>query len=273
MTVGAFWCLEGSALRAKTPVMKIRRAVSAFFISALSAALALASEQSPVAAGKTRVLLVTGGHPFEKEPFFKLFEENTNIIFHAVEHPKAHALFKQEAARLYDVIVTYDYNQPITDEAKADFLALLHEGKGLVVLHHAIATYPKWPEYWKIIGAHYYLEKTNVAGVDKARSAFKHDMHFKIHVADLAHPVTQGVQDYEIHDETYKWFDVADDCHPLLTTDEPESNHVIAWAKTYDASRVVYLQSGHDHFAYENPNFQRILFLRRYHQIADLDNT
>jgi uncharacterized protein len=45
----------------------------------------------------------------------------------------------------------------------------------------------------------------------------------------------------------------------LLTTDEPESNKVIAWAKTYKGARVVYIQSGHDHFAYENPSFQRIL--------------
>ena len=98
-----------------------------------------------------------------------------------------------------------------------------------------------------------------VDGVEKPRSAYKHDMHFKIHVADPDHPVTRGVKDFDMHDETYKWFDVASDCHPLLTTDEPESNKVIAWAKTYEAARVVYLQSGHDHFAYENPNYQRLL--------------
>ena len=57
----------------------------------------------------------------------------------------------------------------------------------------------------------------------------------------------------------YKWFDLAPGVHPLLTTDEPESNKVIAWAKTYQAARVVYIQSGHDHFGYENPNYQRIL--------------
>jgi type 1 glutamine amidotransferase len=150
-------------------------------------------------------------------------------------------------------------HQEISDETKADLLAWLKAGKGFVVLHHAIASYQEWPEYWKIIGARYYLQKKTVDGVEKARSAYKHGMHFTIHVADPDHPVTRGVKDFEIHDETYNLFDVAKDVHPLLTTDEPESNKIIGWAKTYEAARVVYLQSGHDHFAYENPNYQQIL--------------
>ncbi len=84
-------------------------------------------------------------------------------------------------------------------------------------------------------------------------------MNFKIHVADPEHPVTRGMTDFDTHDETYKLFDVAESCHPLLTTDEPLSNKVIAWSKSYKKARVVYIQSGHDHFAYENPNYQQFL--------------
>jgi type 1 glutamine amidotransferase len=209
--------------------------------------------------GKLRVLVVTGGHDFEKEPFFQVFKDNPDITYQAVEHPNAQALFKADAAKDYDVLVFYDMHQEITDAAKADLVARLKDGKGLVVLHHAIADYQNWPEYEKIIGAKYYLEKTVVNGVEKARSAYKHGMHFTLQVADSAHSVTRGVKDYKILDETYKWFDVAKDVHPLLTTDEPESNHVVAWAKTYENARVVYIQSGHDHFAYENPSFRQIL--------------
>src|ERR1041385_5622155 len=84
-------------------------------------------------------------------------------------------------------------------------------------------------------------------------------MNFKIHVADPAHPVTRGISDFDMHDETYKWFDLAKESHPLLTVEQPESHEVIAWTRTYENARVVYLQSGHDHFAYENPNYQRLL--------------
>src|SRR5260370_37837644 len=138
---------------------------------------------------KVRVLIVSGGHGFETNAFFQIFKDNPDITYQAVEHRNASALFKAEPARQYDVIVMYDFNQTITDEAKADFIARLKEGKGLVVLHHAIAAYPQWPEYWKIIGGRYYLEKTAVDGVEKKRSAYKHGMHFTIHVADPNDPV------------------------------------------------------------------------------------
>jgi type 1 glutamine amidotransferase len=211
------------------------------------------------APGKIRVMVFTGGHDFEKEPFFKLFKDDPEITYQAVEHPNAHAQLTAEAAKQWDVLVLYDMHQEITEEAKADFVARLKEGKGLVVVHHAIASYQEWPEYRKIIGARYYLKKMVVDGVDKARSAYKHGMHFTLRIADPSHPVTRGLQDFEIVDETYKWFDVYPDVHPLIVTGEPESNPVTAWSKTYENARVVYIQSGHDHTAYENPNYQQML--------------
>ncbi len=208
---------------------------------------------------KIRVLVVTGGHPFEHGPFFKLFADNPDITFKAVEHPHAQAMFRPQAAKQYDVLVLYDMYQEISDQGKADFINLLKAGKGLVVLHHAIASYQDWPEYQKIIGARYYLQPTVVDGVEKARSAYREGMHFRIHIVDPRNPITRGMHDFEMHDECYRLFDLADGVHPLLTTDEPLSNKVIAWWKTYAAARVVYIQSGHDHFAYDNPNYQRLL--------------
>jgi uncharacterized protein len=209
--------------------------------------------------GKIRLLVVTGGHEFEHDPFFQMFKDNPAVTYEAVEHPNAHARLKAGVSRQYDVLVLYDMHQEITDEAKADFLARLKEGKGLVVLHHAIASYGQWPEYAKIIGARYYLGKTMVDGVEKPQSVYQHGVHFKIHVINLNHPITRGMKDYEILDETYNGFDVSPECKPLLTTDEPLSKPTIAWTKTYGPSRVVYLQSGHDHTAYENPNYRKIL--------------
>ena len=218
--------------------------------------LASSADNAP---GKIRVLVVTGGHDFEREPFLKVFKDNVEITFEAVEHPNAHAWLKAENASKFDVLVTYDMHQEITEEAKQDFLARLKEGKGLVVMHHAIASYQKWPEYAQIIGAKYYLEKTTVNGVEKLRSQYQHDVEIPVQVVDSNNPVTKGLKDYVIHDETYKLFDVFEDTHALLKTKEPLSNEVIAWSKTYGPARVIYMQSGHDHFAYENPNFKQFL--------------
>jgi type 1 glutamine amidotransferase len=219
----------------------------------------LAADSQSAAARKTRVLVFTGGHGFEKEQFFKLFKENPDISYQAVEHPNAYASLKSEAAKNWDVLVLYDMQQDIPEAAKQDFLARLKDGKGLVVLHHALCSYQHWPEYAKIVGGQYFLDKTVLDGVEHPTSSYKHDVDFQVHVADTAHPVAQGITDYKTHDETYFGCGVNIDCHPLLTTDEPTSTKVIAWAKAYAASRVVYIQSGHDHRGYENPNFQRLL--------------
>jgi type 1 glutamine amidotransferase len=241
--------------------MKTIRVVlaAAFATILLTPFLVSAADQPGNGQGKTRVLVVTGGHAFETNRFFQVFKDNPDISFRTVQHPNAHALLKTDAAKDWDVLVLYDMHQEITDEAKADFVARLKEGKGLVVLHHAIASYQQWPEYAKIIGARYYLAKTVVNGVEKARSAYKEGVNIDIHIADSKHPITQGLSDFTVHDETYKLFDVADECHPLLTTEEPLSNKVIAWAKTYETARVVYIQSGHNHTAYENPNYRKLV--------------
>src|SRR6516225_11872323 len=150
------------------------KTLCAVLLSAVFAACTLptfAAENGKSSGGKIRVLVVTGGHDFEHDQFFKLFSDNPEITFKAVEHPNAHPLLRPEAAKDYDVLVAYDMHQEISDEAKADLLSWLKTGKGFVVVHHAIASYQKWPEYAKIIGARYYLEKTTVDGVEKARSA------------------------------------------------------------------------------------------------------
>ena len=70
---------------------------------------------------------------------------------------------------------------------------------------------------------------------------------------------TAGLKDFTIHDETYKGYDVPPGVQVLLTTDEPTSSRELAWAKTYEKARVVFLQLGHDHFAYEDADFQKLL--------------
>jgi len=216
-----------------------------------------AADATPPA--KIRVLLITGGHGFEQERFFQLFRTNTDLSVTEREHPNADAMLKADRAGEYDVIVLYDMRQDSSDEAKADFIARLKEGKGLVVLHHALCSFQKWPEYVKIIGGQYHLDKTVVNGVEKPASSYKHGVHWKIQVADPNHPVTRGIKDFEIDDETYKDFEVLSNSHPLLTADEPTSTKTIAWTRNYEGARVVYIQLGHDHTAYDNPNYQRLL--------------
>jgi len=225
----------------------------------LGSAARLPSVQAAEGAPPIRVLLVTGGHEYETNQFLQVFRDNPGITVTPVTHPNAQRWFAADQAGSWDVAVLYDMWQPIDEVTRANFVARLKEGKGLVVTHHAIANYQAWPEYEQIIGARYYLEPTVREGVRKERSKWLHDVSVKVRVADRNHPVTRGLADFEIHDETYILFDVHAAVTVLLTTDAPTSQPTLAWAKTYDAARVVYLQLGHDHLAYENPQYRRLM--------------
>jgi type 1 glutamine amidotransferase len=226
---------------------------------ALGVALLGASCASTARPSKLRALVVTGGHSFEKEPFLDLFRSFSDVTFTHVEHTNADALLTPAGAKGFDVLVFYDMWQKIDDAAKADYLKLATGGKGFVVLHHAIANYNEWDDYARLLGARYYLRPKTINGVEKARSQYQHDVQIKVKIANPQHPVARGVRDFVIHDETYKGFDVAKDVQPLLKTDEPLSGPVIGWAKQNGRSRWVFIQLGHDHFAYENPNYRQLV--------------
>ena len=231
---------------------------SLFLFNAPARNSVAAAESAPNSA-KIRVLVVTGGHDFEREAFFKLFKENPELDCQFAEHPKAQAPFKPEAAEKYDVLVLYDLWQDISDASKKDFVQLLERGKGLVALHHCLASYQKWDQYNRIIGGKYYLQKEVLNGVEIPGSVYQHGVEFTVHVSSAKHPVIAGLSDFRILDETYGKFQVRPDVQPLLTTTEPTSSPTIAWAQQYEQSRVVYIELGHDHFAYENPNYQRLV--------------
>ncbi len=225
-----------------------------------STSVVAGGETHTMTAGKPlRVLIVTGGHDFEREPFFEMFRSFEGITFEEVQHPNAHARLTPEGAKGFDVIVLYDMWQPISDESQQAFVRLLKQGKGLVALHHSLASYQTWQEYRNIIGGRWHMDRWKQNGAERGASTFQHDVQFKVQVVGPRHPVTRGLQDFDIRDETYGNFEVLPKVKPLLTTDEPTSNRVIAWAHTYGRSRVVYIQLGHDHYAYENPNYRRLV--------------
>src|SRR5689334_22622370 len=96
---------------------------------------------------KIKVLVLTGGHGFKAEPFFKMFSDNSDITFTADKQVNAAEAYDRADLFTYDVVVLYDSPSKITDAQKARFLALFDRGIGVVVLHHAYLSYPMWGEY------------------------------------------------------------------------------------------------------------------------------
>jgi type 1 glutamine amidotransferase len=207
-----------------------------------------------------RILVITGGHGYKVEEFNQMLSSlGPQITYQVAELPSAFDMFKPENRDKYDVLVFYHMWQTITDEQAKIFADCISQGKPVVALHHSICAFDDWPEYWNIIGGKYFHKPTTFKGKEYAACSYIHDLHFNVRIADKKHPVTKGLNDFPIFDETYKGYYVEEGVTPLLTTDEPSSTPTIGWAKKYGKSRIVVLQSGHDVPTFENPSFRKLL--------------
>jgi uncharacterized protein len=207
-----------------------------------------------------RILVITGGHDYNAEAFNNMLASlGPDITYQVAEFPAAYDMFLPINRRRYDVLVFYHMWDKISDEQARMFVECIKEGKPVVVLHHSLCAFESWPEYRNIIGGKYFLNPTTVDGKEYPAGSYIHDIHFKVKVVNPRHPVTEGVGDFEIFDETYKGYYVADNVTPLLTTDEPTSDPVIGWTKKYGKARIVVFQSGHDTPTLENPNYRKLL--------------
>ena len=244
------------------------------------------------------VLLVTKGHPYEREPFYAVFDELADVNWTLVEQPAAQALFNVRQAAKYDAYVMYDmpgiafradgapdFAEP-DEQYKKEFLELLEQGHGFVFLHHAIAGWPAWPEYAEIVGGRFLYMPGELRGSPRQDSGYRHSVTHTVNVV-AEHPVTQNVpEQFDITDELYLYEVFSDSVEPLLASnhefvrdnfysaarvvrdgkmfdnegwEHDPGSKLIGWCHTYGNSRIVYLQCGDDPVAYANPHYKQLL--------------
>jgi type 1 glutamine amidotransferase len=177
--------------------MKTLKLLCILLLAAMVAGPVTAAE----ADGRIKVLVVTGGHGFDKKPFFKLFSENADITFTAAAHARTNATaYERDDFLSYDVVVFYDMMRHITERQKAQFTALTEKGVGLVVLHHTLVAFADWPDYERIIGGRYTEPDPNKPGTVTEAVGWKHDEVVPVVMVAKDHPITAGLKDFTIHD-------------------------------------------------------------------------
>ena len=198
-----------------------------------------------------KVLIVTGGHEHPLS-FYSLFDD-PSMIATVNPHPIA---FNTDFRERADVLVRYDLIPNMPEEEKRNNLrAFVESGKGVVVLHHAIIDHQAWPWWYEdVVGGRYLLDPADGMPASKAR----HEERMRVTVAKK-HPVTEGLSDFTIEDETYKGMWISPKVQVLLTTDNPNNDGPLAWLGTHPKARVVYIQLGHGSLAHRNPNYQRLV--------------
>jgi len=230
----------------------MRLGTACMLVAALAAPMALGGE------GKIKVLVVTGGHGFNRDAFFAMFKDNPEIEWTEGKQGKTSTAYDREDLLDFDVVFCYDMVQGITDVQKKAFLSLFEKGIGLVVNHHALASYQAWPEFEKAVGGKFLLrpEKQGDKTIPKSGTG---GGKLTIHVEAKNHPIAQGLSDYELHDEYYNRCRVSPDVTLVLTTDCPGNNREICWCREHGKSRVVYLMSGHDNKVYSDANHRKVI--------------
>ncbi|UCD28218.1 MAG: DUF1080 domain-containing protein [Planctomycetota bacterium] len=209
----------------------------------------------PPRTDKIRVLIVTGGHGFDRDEFAKIFDGHPDIDWKEVQHPNAAEWFAPPKADQYDVMVWYDMLTKTTEKLRNNLPTLMKKGKPLVALHHCLANFQDWDEVINILGGRY-----NIKAKDgSSKSSAHHNLKVSVKIADPKHPITKFIKDFDTIDETYLDYEILPGVKPLLTTDNPKSNKVIGWTHKYGNSPVVYIQLGHGPQTYQNPSYRRVV--------------
>ena len=97
-----------------------------------------------------------------------------------------------------------------------------------------------------------------------------------ITIVDRAHPITQGVEDFDITDESYLCPMFEDSVHCIMRSNfhptaaefanrgpaiasHPPGSNMTGWVKTAERSPIAYIQHGHDNTAWSNPNWHKLV--------------
>ncbi len=187
-----------------------------------------------------RVEVVTGGHDHDAE-FYTLFLKRPDLSVNINPHPNA---YTGDLRGSTDVLVLYDMVQASALDAvrRKNLRDFLESGKGLVVLHHAIADYADWPWWYEqVVGGRYLLKPDG----NQPASTFRHDQDMYVERV-AGHPITRGLGPIHVRDETYKGVWISPGVTVLLRTTNPNADGPVAWISPYARSRVVYIGLGHD---------------------------
>ena len=247
----------------------------------------------------TEVLLITGGHRVDLGAFGQMLDavcDGWATWTHAVQ-PDAQSLLAPANAGRWGAVLLHDIAglglargaeptvTPPSSQVQADLRALLHQGQGVVVTHHALASWPAWDAWAHAIGGRYLYAPGVLDGRPVAASGYRMDSH-TVEVMAPEHPVCAGVSGRFLIDDELYWNPVFEgEVVPLLRTTTPMRPHefrdtyaevrhgdtsavcapdspgssLVGWAKVAGRSPLVYLQPGHGASTMANTDYRQLL--------------
>jgi type 1 glutamine amidotransferase len=242
------------------------------------------------------LLVLSGGHPYEAEPFAALLASLAGWNVTHLIHPEAERLVGEGRGAEVDAILFYDMPgytfgdggiavRPPSEAFRRAILARFAAGRGAVAMHHALAGWALWPEWSELLGGRFLYQPGEVRGAALPDSGYRHDVAYTAQVV-AAHPVTRGVPDeFPVVDELYLAPVFGGDIEPLIRArhafvrdnfysaaaavagrmfdnqgwEHPDGSDCVAWTKRALNARIVYLQFGDGPATYANPHVRTVL--------------
>jgi len=196
-----------------------------------------------------KIAVVTENHPIDMFAFTDMLEALPNVRYYM----QSIDLLANDKKNIgaYDAFLFYHLNTKPPENEQVQWLVKEYLGsttQGIVLLHHAICCY-RGMEEW-----------TRMTGIADRTFKYHWDQNVECKVVDPEHPITRGMNDFSMIDETYTMDDPVDEgTTRLVTIDHPLSMKTLAWTREYGKSRVLNYVSGHDHEAYQDESFLGIL--------------
>ncbi len=203
---------------------------------------------------KIRLLIVSGGASFENT-IFRIFSVIKEIEWTHIDSDKI--AFKEDLREKYDVLIMYNLNQNPDEAVKKNLKLFIEASKGVIILHHAIATYNSW-QWWyeEVVGGKYLMQPD---GDLPSSNYMSHQEIIGIPVGK--HPITSSLNGLPVHmyDETYKNMWLSPKIKVVLQTNLFTSDKPLIWISPYEKSRVVVIIPGHGWGAHYNLGFRNLL--------------
>ena len=234
--------------------MTARRCLATLLAPALILVIAgpaPAQKKNPAGAA---VLILSGGqrehHGYREQALYlaSLLEDTGR--FRVTISEDAAVLEAPSLARYDALILTADRRDPefkLSEAQQTALVEFVRSGKGYVSIHGADNAAPDWsPEFRDLLGGVFSHKGLPDGKVRKGR--------YRVRIADTAHPVAKGLEDFDLDDELYYHLQMQPGVVPIATVAFEGTDWPVAWTRTFGKGRVFHTPLGHRDFGPEKPD-------------------